>query len=366
MKIKPSILRESIDCKSPVILYDYEVIEENLKRFRALSSSASATWSIAVKALAREEVMDLAKDYVDGFDISNLREWKLVKESFTKAHKIWFTNGNLEKELDRLLEEVPSQQLLVTVNDLYDFSFIKDRKLSYLIRLRSSDLIKQDRQSRFGMSLSDVFNLRDELLKDKSFVGFHVHQGLEDHKPALLKEMITSIKDQLKDFSHQGLTFNIGGSFQEFSDEEIRDCLLLLENDFAVHMEPGRALYKGAGSALAPVEKFFVENDELRVFTRLSFICHLKWAKPRFAGILNLSENLQKCSPRKLILEGPTCYEFDRSEALQIDDDLSLGKGSLILLENVSGYASEWNKGFNGIPVCEIKFVGRRRRDNPS
>lgn len=366
MKIKPSILRETmIERSGPVILYDNESIELNLKRFRSLSTSKNASWSMAVKALARAEVFDLAADYVDGFDISNINEWNKIK-NFIKDHQlIWVTNLSLSRELETFLKNIDLQRLLFTLNDESDYQQVKGKGIPYLIRVASSELVQQNAESRFGLSLKSIAAIQDELLSDKNFRGFHTHQGLQDHDASILKKMCHSILKDFSDYAEKGYYFNLGGSFQAFTDDDISQTLELLKDKFKVHIEPGRALFKHAGYALVPVDKYLLEGDHLRIFTRLSFINHLKWSKPSFAGILNYSENLEHLSPKTLVLEGPTCYEFDKSEVLKVNTELAITIGSLILLENISGYSSEWNSGFNGIEEAEVKFVGRKRRDNP-
>lgn len=366
MKIKPAILRETmVERTGPVILFDNEVIEKNLKRFRAISNENNATWTMAVKALARPEVFDLASEHVDGYDISNINEWNKIKDFVNERHLIWFTNANLTKELPVLRKEVKSEKLLVTVNDHLDYQYIKSSDVPYLIRVASSALTRQDSESRFGMELEAVSRLKNELLNDQNFKGFHTHQGLVDHTPSILKNICQGIEENFKEFFNRGLYYNLGGSFQAFSDDDLRESLNLLKGKFKVHIEPGRAVFKDAGYAMAPIEKFFMDGDQLRIFTRLSFINHLKWSKPRFAGILNFSEELEVISPGSLVFEGPTCYEFDKSEKIILETPVSLTKGSLILLENISGYSSEWNAGFNGVDEAEVKFVGRKRRDTP-
>ncbi len=366
MKIKPAILREALlDRPGPVILYDYETIERNFKKFRRITSETSATWSMAVKALSRSEVMDVAKSYVDGFDISNIVEWNKIKDSVDSNHTIWLTNGNLPTELDTLVKEISREKILVTVNDVQDLDFVKNKNIPYLIRVATSELISQKGQSRFGLKLSEIDSRKSEILGDKYFRGFHLHQGLEDHSYKILTSILKSIKEKLAAYAGKDFLLNLGGSFQFFDDNEIQASLNLLKDQFKIHIEPGRALFKEAGFAMAPIEKYFMDGDCLRIFTRLSFINHLKWSKPGFAGILNMNENVETIQTKCLVLEGPTCYEFDKSENILIDTPLAFTKGSLIVLDNISGYSTEWNCGFNGIPMCEIKFVGRRRPDSP-
>ncbi len=365
-KIKPAILREALlDHSGPVILYDYETIESNFKKFRRLTSLSDATWSIAVKALSRPEIMEVAKSYVDGFDISNIVEWQKIKSAVQSHHKVWLTNANLQKELDIFLNELPAEKLLITVNDLIDLDYIIKKNVPYLIRIATSEFIFQPGKSRFGLSYSDLNLHKNQILADKNFKGFHLHQGLEDHTYKILHSILKSAKDKLSAYGGKNYLLNLGGSFQSFDDNEILASLNLIKDQFKIHIEPGRALYKEAGFAMAPIEKYILEDDCMRIFTRLSFINHLKWSKPSFAGILNMNENIETVHVDSLILEGPTCYEFDKSEKIMIDMPLSFTKGSLIVLDNITGYSAEWNSGFNGVTMCEVKFVGRRRPGNP-
>lgn len=365
-KIKPAILREALlDRSGPVILYDYESVESNFKKFRRLTTESGATWSMAVKALSRPEIMEVAKSYVDGFDISNIIEWEKIKPAVESHHKIWLTNTNLQKELDLFLKELPAESLLITVNDLIDFNYTVSKNVPYLIRIATSEFIGQTGKSRFGLKFSELDSLKNQILADKNFKGFHLHQGLEDHTYKILTSILKAAKDKLSLYGGKGYLLNLGGSFQAFDENEIQASLNLIKDQFKIHIEPGRALFRDAGFAMAPIEKYIVEGDCLRIFTRLSFINHLKWSKPNFAGILNLNENVETINVASLVLEGPTCYEFDKSEKIMLDMPLSFTKGSLIVLDNITGYSAEWNSGFNGVSMCEVKFVGRRRPDSP-
>lgn len=361
-KIHPAILREALIRTTPALIYDYEAIEANFKNFRKITTDHEATWSFAVKAMARGEIIDIAKNYVDGFDISNIEEWKVIRDHVTDQHKVWLTNASYS-ELEFFKKHVP--KLIVTVNDKNDYKIIKDSGLSYVVRIASTELIAQNGRSRFGLTLSELHSIEEELLKDAKFKGFHVHQGLEDNSYPILHKILSAIQSKFQRFSNKGYCFNIGGSWQQFSETEIASSLDQLRHQYKVHIEPGRAMFKGAGFALAPIDKFTMDGDTIRLFTRLSFISHLKWSKPIFAGILNQSDKLEQFSPKSLVLEGPTCYEFDKSESVKLEGPVALAKGSLVVLENVSSYSSEWNTTFNGVPECDIKFVGRRRPDSP-
>lgn len=361
-KIKPAILREALIRTTPVLLFDYETLEANFKSFRKLTTEHEATWAFAVKSFARNEVMEVAKSYVDGFDISNIAEWKLIKDHVSENHKIWLTNASYS-ELDFFKKNVSN--VIVTVNDLNDYKVIKQFQLPYVVRIATSELLAQNGISRFGLTLHQLHSISKELTEDKNFKGFHSHQGLEDNSYPVLNKILSAIQTKLKEFAGKNYIFNIGGGWQQFSEGEIQSSLDQLKGQYKVHIEPGRAMFRNAGFALAPIDKYIVDGDTLRLFTRLSFIGHLKWSKPVFAGILNQSDTLDQINPKSLVLEGPTCYEFDKSESVKIDAPLALTKGSLVVLENIASYSSEWNTSFNGIPACDVKFVGRRRPDSP-
>jgi diaminopimelate decarboxylase len=366
MKINPAILRESLKVTDgPLIIFDFEKIEENCRSLRKITNEVGATWSYAVKSLSQEDMIDLAKHFVDGFDISNRNEWEKIEKFILPEHTIWITNAVLIKEIDFFKSKSDSCKLIFNVSDNKDFATVKSKGVDYVIRISSSELIGERGLSRFGLKLSEVMSLKDEILADVHFKGFHVHQGLEENTREIFREIIKSIKKEFQKFSGCGLFFNLGGSLHPFSDEELHELLSGLKDQFRVHIEPGRALVKGAGYAIAPIEKYFMEDNKLRIFSQLSFLAHLKWSRPILAGILNDCQTLDELSPKEIILEGPTCYEFDRSHPFQNQGAVRLSIGSKILLREISGYSSEWNISFNGIPEAEIKFLGRKLRNNP-
>jgi diaminopimelate decarboxylase len=366
MKINPAILRESLKVTDrPLIIFDFEKIEENLRSFRKITKEVGATWSYAIKSHSHEDMIDLTKHFVDGFDISNRNEWEKIEQFVLPEHTIWLTNAMLAKEIEFFKSKSKSCRFIYNVSDLYDLDKVTSQGIDYVIRISSSELFGQKGLSRFGLKLSDVISLKERLLNDHHFKGFHVHQGLEENTKEISREIIKSIKKEFKAFAGQGYIFNLGGSLHHFSAEELHDLLSELKDHFHVHIEPGRALVKGAGHAIAPIEKYILEDHQLRIYSSLSFLAHLKWSRPVLVGILNDSLKLDKFSPKEIVLEGPTCYEFDRSQPFQSHGDVSLSIGSHILLCDISGYSSEWNISFNGIPKAEIKFLGRKLRNNP-
>jgi diaminopimelate decarboxylase len=177
--------------------------------------------------------------------------------------------------------------------------------------------------------------------------------------------MLLSVIEKFAPYFKRDLYFNLGGGLQHFSETELENALNFLKDKFRVHIEPGRSIVKQAGFAMAPIEKFFLDGGELRLFTRLSFLSHLKWSNPKMAGILNDSNQLESCKPDTIVLEGPSCYEFDKSHPFKSEEEVHLAIGSIVLLSDITGYSAEWNTSFNGVPAAEIKFVGRKLRSNP-
>jgi diaminopimelate decarboxylase len=366
MKINPAILRQALLCKdTPVLLYDFEKIEENLRSFRKVTQDTQATWSYAVKSFAHSEIIELAKHFVDGFDISNKNEWLKIEASLGPDHTVWLTNANLHKELDFFKEKIDSSKLIVTINDLTDYKIIKNKMVDYVIRISSREIVDQSAYSRFGFSLKEIQELENEILTDHYFKGFHVHQGLQEQNPKILKGMLQSIIEKFTPYFKRDLYFNLGGGLQHFSETELQDAFIFLKDKFRIHIEPGRAIVKQAGFAMAPIEKYILDGGELRLFTRLSFLSHLKWSTSKMAGILNDSNQLESFKPDTIVLEGPSCYEFDKSNPFTSEDEVHLAIGSIVLLSEITGYSSEWNTSFNGVPAAEVKFVGRKLRSNP-
>lgn len=154
-------------------------------------------------------------------------------------------------------------------------------------------------------SVKEIQELENEILADHYFKGFHVHQGLQDHNPEILKRMLQSIIEKFIPYFKRNLYFNLGGGLQHFSETELKDALIFLKDKFRIHIEPGRAIVKQAGFAMAPIEKYVIDGGELRLFTRLSFLSHLKWSIPKIAGILNDSNLLESFKPDTIVLEVP-------------------------------------------------------------
>lgn len=358
-KLSPAIFREAMARDDlPVLLYDKSAIRRNFQTFQDTLKNVGATFSFAVKAFAHDEVFEIASDFVHGFDISNLNEWKKVRPHMRPGHIVWFTNGKYTRELDHIIKEVNTGFLRVVLNDLDDYKRVKGKEVKYLIRLCTSSLVEQPHASRFGLTISELTNLKDTLLHDPFFSGFHIHQGVEDNSFKILNPILVELEKNLSPFKDRNFTMNLGGGYHNFSQEELLETLNFFKNSFKVHIEPGRTFVNNAGYALAPVEKFIKSGKTLRIFTPLSISAHLKWSVPSIAGVINLSEGGESFDVEEILIEGPTCYEYDRIRSLDVKGTVKISNKSFIVLSKISGYSREWNTSFNGIEACEVKFFG--------
>ncbi len=356
-KFPPAILKEAmVRDHLPVLLYDKAAIRKNFQDFQKNANSVGATFSFAVKAFAHTEIFEIASEFVHGFDISNLNEWKKVKPYVRAGQILWFTNGKYNRELDQIISEVDQDLLRVVINDLEDYKSIIGKKVKYLVRLCTSSLIEQPHKSRFGITTTELSELKEKLLLDPLFCGFHIHQGVVDNSFELIKLLQEELEKILAPFKNHNYMINLGGGYHNFSEEELEATLNFFKKSFKVHIEPGRTFVNNAGYALAPIEKYLHAKKILRIFTPLSISAHLKWSVPTIAGIINLSEATKSFVVEEIMIEGPTCYEYDRIRTFDVKNSVDISDNSFIVLANISGYSREWNTSFNGIDACDVKF----------
>lgn len=366
----PAAIAAAASVGGPVILYDLGAIARRMKAARAAAEAADVRVLAAVKAIAVPEVLALAAEALDGFDVAGPEEDAIVAERRASIVSVTFPGGAAE---DRLRALVRSGRRVIasceTAAQVAAAARVEGVELA--LRVSTSALGEdapggvRDRDgghaSRFGAAIAELRALA-EVARDR-VRGLHVHGGPLAVTP---DRFAARARAALAAADAAGIALarlDLGGSLHGFTLDEptagrarLADALAAVRaavpREVELCIEPGRLWTEGAGYAAGRVlAARAAAGHDARVLA-LSRLCHLRWSTPVL------------CAPppragdrRALLLLGATCCEDDVIGDAIVPSDVALREGELAIVAGVSGYAAAWNRGFAGVPAARVIAV---------
>lgn len=327
---------------TPSLYFDKDIVESNVKKFISeLPSGCRLLFS--VKAFPREDVIDWLAQYVDGFDISNEHEARLVSKWNNKIISVVGPNFNVQKiehEIGRTPDHIYNDG---NISPNFDLNY------GLSIRVKVTDFIKNnvdaDLPSRFGAGRLEISNL----VKGMDKVGFHFHAS---SNKLVCREMFDNFFLFLENLDldfNKIKTINIGGGWYTMSVDVLSSLILYLKSktNAIIHLEPGHGLFYDAGYAICKVISTVSVDGVHYVTTDISPDLHLKWST------LNMVDDRHSLTD-SFYLSGPTCFEGD---IIKVNGDVSRIKtGDTLLLNGVCSYSVGWSLSFNGVQQAAIIF----------
>ena len=336
------------------IIFSLGKIEEKSKILAKVAKQYQVNVLVAVKAA--NHILGKIQGYLQGFDVSNSREFAL-----TDGKGFYFITNCPLDDLD-FVKLLQNNHYLISCNSIYYFQEISKKNLPFVLRLQSTDLLgnAQTPGSRFGLTKNQVLGLKEQLQKNCNFSGFHFHHGSEKNSIVTYQAAITAIKELLRELGiKKELNINLGGGFAGLTITEIEVILNHARQELSEHkvyIEPGRYFTEGTGSCFCQVIDMQEEKDNLIINLNVSRECHLKWSRIGKIQILAASKSSYKRSSRRMIFYGNTCYENDIIGISHFEKDSEIGIGDTVVLSNISGYSLAWNTPFNGIPKINFEL----------
>lgn len=282
------------------------------------------------KCCTNKKILQIANKYLDGFDISNKNEYKLICQYVSADNKkIISSSGPLG------FENVDVKNALIAVNS---FNYYKK---GFGLRINFNSF-KNFEISHFG---EDITSIETSMANDISYIHFH----LADSRNALINnKILLNIKIILKKFP--ALKFlNIGGNLESLS---MQDAILFLNRvrkiipkHIVLIVEVGDLLFDGCGELFCKVIDTKIVNKKQIAILDVSKMANLRWS------YLKYNEN--SLEEFETEFYGSTCCETDivykgRCHKLII--------GEFIKFYNVSPYSYQWNKSFCGLNKIKIIF----------
>lgn len=379
----------------PQLIFDRGQLERTMREVAAAARAAELRALFAVKSFPHPEVLAMAAQQLDGFDVASLGELAAVEALLTARHTLSITDptgraasAREDQQLATSAEAAtpePRQRAsaaagasIVSCESLEQLerALIDAPHAQLAVRL-SSSLLGRDRavgsiqrgdghhRSRFGVDVDPeraralVAQMAARAAEQQRPLGLHLHHsGVVPTSAARFLDSARAALELAHAASWRPAFFNLGGSWHGVaaSIAEVWRALraaLGPPSELPIFVEPGRLFARDAGFALGWVRASRALDDrELRILD-LSRICHLRWSQP----------SLVEAAPRpgharKLVLAGPTCYEDDLLGEWQVDDARAYAPDEPVLLRDITGYAVAWNSGFAGVPAATVRIVG--------
>ena len=285
-----------------------------------------------VKCCQNDRFLSKINQYVDGYDISNEREYKCITPYL--ENRIICATGPLSMQL------LNYPNVLVAANTIDSWVTGSGIRVNF----NNSDMFSK---THFGVELC---RMPANILENSGYVHFHISDNRDEN---IKEEIISNIESIMKLFPKLEV-LNVGGHLTNMSKNEAIDYLnrirRVLQDDIELIVEAGDFFVENSGYLYCDViESFFDQNTQI-VYLNVSKEAQLRWSYPK----LTRDYRKETDTLYNTVFYGASCHENDliaKSTCKQ------LKKGDCTVFENITTYSSEWNKTFNGLEEIKIFFL---------
>jgi diaminopimelate decarboxylase len=323
-----------LHARSSCFYFDLAELEAKMRALVGLGDE-QVKFIFPVKSFPHKEVLQLAGHYLNGFDVSNHAELELVKPWCKSQDILWSSSPHVW---------TPDIDKVVMDGAHVNAAWPQEATRALRVHVPSPQL-----RSRFGTSVDDV---KHADLEREGITALHFHHGEIPVNLSAMSHGLERIAKLLGDHGHI-TQVNLGGGFSGLSDGDVEALVRLARRLFRRQMivfEPGRWLCGSAGILVGSVTETIPH-----AVTTLSRDGHLRWQREPFTIAihpLHLGEP-QKFSRIKFV--GASCNEADQLGEISAKE-ISLAKGDLVVVNNVTGYSLAWNHSFNGVAAADVVF----------
>lgn len=345
------VKKESIE--TPAFVYSLPTLEENLKATASFCKELGVHFYYSIKSLDLVSVLNVIREYVDGFAVSSYYEALLIDEIKYAHQKIHHTSPFFDP---RLQEWQKRSDFFTTANSLGQHQLMKqgDRATPNTgLRINPKlTFVKDDRYnpsrkaSKLGVSLSKAMD------QNLNLTGIHVHNNCESRDLSEMAQTIRAILPLCEKNQHTLKWINLGGGYM-FKNSTNGDQLMMalkeLRQIFSgdIVLEPGCSIVEEMGFlAVKVVDAFEDDGAELLLLDTSVNHCPEIYEYQYIAPVH--SESDEGC--HKYVLAGRSCLSGDllRTE-VNFNDKKKIG--DLLLFSKMGAYAFVKSHMFNGIPL---------------
>ncbi len=327
------------------LVFDQSKILDTCQKLSTDLSGYSVHFS--VKSFPSHDFLKTISPFIDGWDISTLRELDYIRPLIGLKHSLWLTNGDT-KVLSQALDA--AALIYYTLDNTTDLSYDYPEKVNLGLRLDPYDLLQRG-HSRYGFLLSQVSELPPQLKKRIKFLHCHC-PGVITGKE--LNGIRSAMNPIIQDFPNLKL-INLGGGLTSCNIDSFEMLKEIYEQP-KLALEPGRWFSESAGSAFSKIDSIFEKEGDLYLVGKLSPDAHLKWARGMSYTFINLGHE-KIYSYKRLIYSSSNALESDQIILKQTPGNISIVPGDWLVLEKIPGYSVAWNHEFNGVPQAPVFFI---------
>jgi diaminopimelate decarboxylase len=333
----------------PALVFERAAIAANMRRVAEAAHASGIRVLFAVKSFPHREVIELAREHLDGFDVASPAEAALVGSApiISCADPTGRTHASARRVIVSC--ETPEQaagapagaEIAVRVS-----ASIAGRDPALGAVLDGSGR----RRSRFGLDTAEQIAAVRAAAGDRR-VGLHVHHGPVTATSA--ERFVDTARAVLVAAGFEPAFLDLGGAWHGIAElgAAFAAVRAVVPASVELVVEPGRTFALGAGFACGRVHAARDLRDrELRVVD-LSRTCHLRWSQPELVGYPP-----RPGEGRGVLFVGPTCYEEDVVGEWTVDP-MQWASGARVVLRDITGYAVGWNTGFGGVPPADVVLV---------
>ncbi len=363
---------ETAGIKKPTLAFDMNVIRERMRWLAGLSNSFSVTPLLAVKSCTDSAFLQMANNYLGGFDVSNLAEYSALPADL-QGRLVSVTSPAVIENQDSYRSK--GNELIITVDSQLqlDQHLSQPEPCDYMLRIQGSSLLADARPTdpasspvnRFGFTVDEASRLlKAPWMKNNLPVGFQVHHGSEANQFSTYKTIINGLAKLAGLLASPPRIINLGGGWHCLNQQEFGDVLgdarRLFPDPVAILMEPGRWYSQSSGFAVGSIVNISRAGEVIRCTLDLSAKSHLRWSHPRLLHMFEPDHD-KKCVVQ---FYGPSCYESDLigkyylPYSTDVLKDSGLSYRRKVVFSNVSTYSREWNTSFNGVPLADVQWIG--------
>lgn len=244
----------------PVVTIDLNIFNKNIEKIKKECNNIN--FIFPVKCCTNEEVLKIAYEKLDGFDVSNKNEYNIIKKYH--KNKIICSSGPMAYELKN------EKDVHVAFNNIEDF----DKEKGLRINFNDNNNFET---SHFGTSISLC---NKEIKENIKYIHFHNSDEKNEEKCNNIYEQVKNILKEFKNIK----CINIGGHLEDLSWKEgikylnkIRD---IVPENIKLIAEVGDFLFKNCGTLYCKAIDCKIINNKQIVILNFSKMANQRWVHP--------------------------------------------------------------------------------------
>lgn len=354
-----NVLKDMIE-KTPAYVFDENIIDNNLTQLVDLKNKSGCLVLYSIKALPLGQVLNKAKEYLDGLSVSSLFEARLAREVLGDKGNVQITTPGLRDDEVSELKELCTHISFNSINQYHRFDKNEVFKTSLGFRLNpkisfaTDDRFNPCRQySKLGISIDSLNSIPDEI------DGLHFHTVFSHHDFIPLEQTVAVLKKKFADELGRLKWLNLGGGYlynQIVDQQPFIDLVkqLRAEFDIEVYIEPGKSVVNSAGYLVSTIIDSF-SSDGKRVLVLDTSVNHNPEVFEYQKTLTLLEEN--KNGRFSYILAGSSCLAGDLFGEYHFEKLLQIG--DRVVFSNVGAYSVTKANRFNGYNLPDIYWIDK-------